>query len=333
MKLKEITFEEWAERIKNYHNLNFFHTCEWFNVLRDSFSHVEIKLYAILDEQSRIIGLLPLEFTRKGPFKLCGSPLPGLFTPYQGPLLLEAHYIGLEGVLRLAVQLFRPHFFMLSLPPDKRKALLVCKGSANWEVKKTFLIDLTLGREQLWKKLAPETRNQVRQAERHGVEIYEPKSLRDWIEDYYAMHVAVYARQGLKPPAKPAFYYALWHHLYEKGQLKVVLAKHEDKVIAGGIFPIYNDTIYFLDGASFREYQKLRANNLIQWYIISWATSEGLSFYDMVGANIPSIAHFKKGFGGVEVEYPYFHMTYGLLGKIGYWFYQKYRPLLKRLKI
>lgn len=91
--------------------------------------------------------------------------------------------------------------------------------------------------------------------------------------------------------------------------------------------------MYFLDGASLREYQKLRANNLIQWHIISWAASNGLRTYDMVGANIPSIARFKRGFGGIEVQYPYFQMARGFLGKIGYRLYQRYRPVLKRLEV
>jgi len=114
---------------------------------------------------------------------------------------------------------------------------------------------------------------------------------------------------------------------------QISLAKCEGKAVAGGIFPIYADTTYFLDGASLREYQSLRANNLIQWHLISWASVSGLRTYDMVGANIPSIAHFKHGFGGAEAEYSYFQMSRGLLGKTGYLLYQRYRPLLKKLGV
>lgn len=95
-------------------------------------------------------------------------------------------------------------------------------------------LDLTKGADKLWKNFRAETRNQVRQAEKRGVEIYEPKSLGDWLEDYYAMHKAVYSRQSMKPPAKPTFYHSLWRHLYNKERLKIVLAKHEGKIIAGG---------------------------------------------------------------------------------------------------
>jgi len=333
MRLKETSIEVWAERINGYPGVNFFHTCEWLKILEEGFPNIKIKLYSVLDEQNRTIGLLPVEYAQRGPFKLGGSPLPGLFTPYQGPLLLESSDTVLKEVPGLAAETLKTHYFALSFPPDRRSETLLSEGSSNWEPKKTFLLDVTLGAEQLWKNLKAETRNQVRQAERHGVEIYEPKALDDWLTDYYAMHETVYSRQRMKAPAKPVVYRALWRSLHSEGQLKVILAKHKGKTIAGGIFPVYKDTIYFLDGASFREQQKLRGNNLIQWHIISWAASEGLRVYDMVGANIPSIAHFKSGFGGAEVEYPYFQVTHGLLGKIGYRLYQRYRPWVKRLGI
>jgi len=330
MRLEEVGIEEWTERTKGYPRASLFHTREWLKILKDGFPRIEIKLYAVLDEKNMAIGLLPIEVTQKGPFKVGGSPLPGLFTPYQGPLLLNFSESVLGDMLKLITQLVKPRYFALSLPSDGDARKLVALG---WELKKTIVVNLSLGSEQLWKNFKAETRNQVRQAERQGVEIYEPKALDDWLADYYAMHKAVYSRQGMKAPAKPAFYQALWDNLYEKRQLKVILAKHEGKTVAGGIFPIYKDTIYFLDGASSREHQKLRSNNLIQWHIISWAASEGLRLYDMVGANIPSIAHFKRGFGGTEVEYLYFQMSCGLLGKVGYRLYQRYRPLLKRLGI
>ncbi len=333
MKLKEIGLAEWKGLVDEYPNATLFHTPEWLRVLKEGFPHIEIKLYAIVNGKNRIIGLLPVELARKGPFKLGGSPLPGLFTPYQGPLLLDSPSIVVEEVLKNVVQVCKPHYLAVSFSPEGSSGMRGSGNPTSWELKKTILLDLALGAEKLWEKLKAETRNQVRQAERRGVEIYTPKSPDEWLEDYCAMHEAVYSRQGMKPPAKPVFYQALWDNLYGKGQLKIILAKHKGKTIAGGIFPVYKKTVYFLDGASFREHQKLRGNNLIQWYVISWAASEGLHVYDMVGANVPSIAHFKRGFGGAEAKFPYFHMTRGFLGKIGYQFYQRYRPLLKRIGI
>ena len=134
----------------------------------------------------------------------------------------------------------------------------------------------------------------------------------------------------MKPSAKPAFYQTLWENLYERGWLKIILAKYEDKTIAGGIFPICRYALYSLNRISFREYQKFCTNNLIQQYVISWATSGGLHLYEMARDPIPSIAPSKRGFGGVETEYLYFQITRDLLGEARYCLYQRFRLLLER---
>lgn len=330
--LKEINVEEWSELVNAHPMATLFHTKEWLEILEEGFPWIKVKLYALLDVYGKPLGVMPVEFTRKLMFLLAGSPLPGLFTPYQGPLFLNPSDIDIGNLPTLIFQMLKPHFLAIAIPPDRTicSTTLIPPG---WAIQKTILVNLEKGVDQLWKNLKSETRNQIRQAQRRGVEIFEPNSLDQWLKDYWEMHKAVYSRQNMKSPGSPEFYEALWKHLYSKGQLKVVLAKYQDKTIAGGIFSIYRDTIYFLDGASLREYGPLRGNNLIQWHILYWASTAGLRIYDMVGANIPSIAHFKRGFGGTETGYLYLRATYRLWGKIGFWIYERFRPLLKRLGV
>ncbi|MDI6880394.1 MAG: GNAT family N-acetyltransferase [Desulfitobacteriaceae bacterium] len=332
MKIEEITTAEWIGFVSDHPHATLFHTKEWLKLLEEGFPRISIRLYSLTDEQGQLIGVVPVEFMRRWFLRLAGSPLPGLFTPYQGPLFSKDCSTSGSVVPEFLSGKLSSHFLAIALPPGS-PLTVSCLSSANWKVFRTLLLNLEVGIDQLWKNLKVETRNQIRQAERRRVEIYEARSLDEWLEDYLEMHKAVYLRQRRRPPGSLAFYKALWTHLYNKGWLKVILAKHEGKIIAGGVFAIYKDTMYFLDGASFREYGKLRANNLIQWHVICWAASQGLRIYDMVGANIPSIAHFKRGFGGTEVVYPYFQAAYGLLGKIGFRAYEQFRPLLKRLGV
>jgi len=328
--LKEIDIEEWGGLVNGHPMATLFHTKEWLEILKEGFPWIKVKLYALIDRHGKPLGAVPVEFTRRVMFLLVGSPLPRLFTPYQGPLFLNSSDVSISELPKLIARVLKPHFFTIAIPPAEavRSMASVPPG---WTIRKTILVDLEKGVDQLWKNLKGETRNQVRQAQRRGVEIYEPNSIDQWLEDYWEMHKAVYSRQNMKPLGSPKFYEALWKHLYSKDQLKVVLAKYQDKIIAGGIFTIYRDTIYFLDGASLREYAALRGNNLIQWHILCWASTADLRIYDMVGANIPSIAHFKRGFGGSESSFLYFRTTYRLWGKIGFKIYEKFRPLLKRL--
>lgn len=332
MRLKEIDIEEWIGLVSGHPRATLFHTQEWLEILKEGFPWINLKLYALIDDRGKPSGVVPVEFARKLMFLLAGSPLPGLFTPYQGPLFLNSPGVSVSELSKLIARTLKPRFFAVALPPGGTVRLMA-STPPSWTIQKTILVDLERGAEQLWKSLKGETRNQIRQAQRRGGEIYEASSVDEWLGDYWEMHKAVYSQQNMRQPGCPEFYEALWKHLYSKGRLKVVLAKHQGKTIAGGIFVIYRDTIYFLDGASFYEYRTLRGNNLIQWHILCWASSAGLRIYDMVGANIPSIAHFKRGFGGTEAGYPYFRTTYGLWGKVGFRMYERFRPLLKRLGV
>ena len=330
MRLMEIDIEEWAEFVTNHPQTTLFHTREWISTLREGFPSVDVKLYSIIDKKEDIIGVIPVEINRKMLFRLAGSPLPGLFTPYQGPLLLDSSEVSECELTGVILQTLKPQFFALDFSPSNSIALVDSNLSAG-ECRKTILVNLDAAVDQLWRRLKAKTRNEIRQAQQRGVEIYEPSSASEWLGDYWEMHKEVYLRQRMPPPGRLAFYEALWKYLYNKDQLKVVLARDQGKTIAGGIFGVFKDRLYFLDGASFHEYRILRGNNLIQWHIICWAATKGLRVYDMLGANIPSIAHFKRGFGGMEASYGYLKTTCGFRGRIGLRVYERYRPLFKRL--
>ena len=88
--LKEIGIEEGVGLISNHPLATLFHTREWLEILKEGFPWTKVKLYALIDKHGKPLGLVPVEFARKLTFLLAGSPLPGLFTPYQGPLLLNS---------------------------------------------------------------------------------------------------------------------------------------------------------------------------------------------------------------------------------------------------
>lgn len=187
MKVKEISIEQWQNLISKFPQATLFHATKCIQGLRKGFPHVEVRPYAILNEENEVIGLSPLGFTQKGPFKILGSPLPLLFTPYQLPLLQDFSCIALDQVLKLTVEMFKPRYFVASFPPDMRNIIQSNKTTMRWKPPK-ILVNLPVGAEKPWKGLKAQTRNQVRQAERQGVEACEPKSIDKWLKDYYEMH-------------------------------------------------------------------------------------------------------------------------------------------------
>jgi lipid II:glycine glycyltransferase (peptidoglycan interpeptide bridge formation enzyme) len=87
--------------------------------------------------------------------------------------------------------------------------------------------------------------------------------------------------------------------------------------VAGGIFLQFCNRVYYWDGASFQAHYRLAANNLLHWHLIEWGASNGMTQYDMLGANITSIASFKQSFGGELRTYTYAYKDTTLLAYIG----------------
>jgi lipid II:glycine glycyltransferase (peptidoglycan interpeptide bridge formation enzyme) len=173
------------------------------------------------------------------------------------------------------------------------------------EPRATYMLDLSPGPEQLWSgALSSSCRRAVRKATSAGVTI-EEGDLGAHLDRYYAMAVGVFAKSHRPPSLDKDDYAALAAIARDGGPVKVWFASLKGRVIAAGIFPYDEHSVYYLDGVSDPDGQEVRPNNLLHWEVIRWACAHGLSRYDMVGAGIESIARFKRGFGSVEVPYTY----------------------------
>lgn len=115
-------------------------------------------------------------------------------------------------------------------------------------------------------------------------------------------------RQGFHVETR-AFYRTLMQELHAY----LVLARHDDVLLAGGIVVIFGDEAYYLYGGSTPKKGNLYAPYLVQWMAMEAARREGCSRYDMfgipcppprVGSRVPGFYRFKKKFGGALAEYP-----------------------------
>src|SRR5919197_146454 len=76
------------------------------------------------------------------------------------------------------------------------------------------------------------------------------------------------------------------------------------RCIATGIFPAMNEMMYFWGGASWRDAQPLRPNELVQWYAVNYWKKRGIRRYDMGGGG-----EYKKKYGGTEIAVPWFRKS------------------------
>ena len=325
--LRPIEREVWQDFQQSIPKGSLFHRWEWQDIIEAGFG-LQVRRLGLFDQAGNLRGLLPLAERKMSLLKLAGSPLSGTATPHSG----HAGDVPLDEVLQaLEIYAAEKHidYLEISLPSLSGREIFEQNGYTVTELQ-TLDLPMPANEEALWAGLEVRCRNAVRKAEKSGVEVFEPQTLEEWLEPYYELSCGVYRRQEKEPPFSRDYFTALWQNLFECGDLTVLLARYQGAIIAGGIFPRDREVAYYLDGVSDREYNKVVPNNLVQWEYLKRAQAMGISLYDMVGANIPSIAKFKKSFGSIERTYLYAYRNRTLAARVGRTVYAKHGETIKK---
>jgi lipid II:glycine glycyltransferase (peptidoglycan interpeptide bridge formation enzyme) len=316
--------KEWNEIVKESSYGTIFHTLEWMGILEKTYKvkKLPIGIY----EKDELIGIFPAFLQRKGILKLITSPLREAATPYGGPLIKET----LLKEVTLAFDRFTKNvgYADVTFSPKLNLNSEILRSS-NYEERFTYILNLDRNVDDIWKNLNKKCRNMIRKAEKSNVKIIEGDK-KECLEEYYKTVEDTYKKSNMKPPISMKYYQMVFDVLYQKKQLKVLFAEYDGKVVAGAIFPYFDNRIYYWDGASYQEYNKVAPNNLIQWHLIEWAVENGFKVYDMIGANIPSIAKFKASFGGDMVKYFYVYKFNSMLAKYGRSAYVWWRKSIRK---
>jgi CelD/BcsL family acetyltransferase involved in cellulose biosynthesis len=318
--------QAWDHLVSSFQDGTIFHTWAWMRVI-ERLKGAEMLPFGIY-HGSNLVGVFPLFRHRRGPLTILASPLGNV--GYGGPLVNPSHqqdvFEQLDGwlqQLRVDYVGFRP-----SMPLSRD--CLEDKGYTVRELQ-TFVVSLSLDAQQLWQNLKSECRTAVRRARKNKVRIEEARD-KDFLDVYYRMLEDTYGKANRRPPLSAQDYGTVWDILRPLARIKVLLARHEDQVVAGIIFLQFDGKIYYWDGASFRAYYRLSPNNLLHWTLIKWGADNGLALYDMLGANIPNIARFKKSFGGELRSYTHVYKDVTWRTRVGRRLYLGLMPWGRRVQ-
>jgi lipid II:glycine glycyltransferase (peptidoglycan interpeptide bridge formation enzyme) len=169
----------------------------------------------------------------------------------------------------------------------------------------SLVIDLKLSEDDILAQMKPKGRYNIKVAEKHDVKV-EPS---DDIEAFYNLLSTTANRDGFGIHPKE-YYSNMLDGLGQSGQL--LLARYEDRVIAGGLFVYLDEWGIYYYGASDHHYRNVMAPYLIQWQAILEAKKRGCQYYDFLGIAPEGakrhawagVTEFKRKFGGHTVQYP-----------------------------
>jgi lipid II:glycine glycyltransferase (peptidoglycan interpeptide bridge formation enzyme) len=174
----------------------------------------------------------------------------------------------------------------------------------------TFLLDLTKTEEELFSKMHPKTRYNIRLAQKHGI-VVEEKDDEKSLEIFLKLQRETAKRQ--KFYIHPDFYYKkMWQTLKPQKMVHLLLASYKKELLVTWMLFRFKDTIYYPYGGSAEIYKNLMASNLVAWEAIGLGKKLGCKVFDFWGAlgENPDpkdpwygFHRFKAGYGGRLAEF------------------------------
>lgn len=298
MERLDVDLPEFDRLTSHFGDREIHQTAGWISFVREAQGARPV--LAVLKRGGRPVGYFSGLTIRKFGLKILGSPFPGWTTSYMG-FNLDADVTRRAALEALTDFAFGPlgcqHLEVLDrqLTVEDAEAL----GFAHY-LHAGFQVDLTRDEDALMAGMSGACRRCIRKARKCGVTVEEADD-DDFASDYYAQLEDVFAKQSLLPTYTIERVRALIRNLRPTGNLLLLRAKDpEGRCIGTGIFPALNRTVYFWGGASWRQDQILRPNELVFWHAMLYWKARGIQRLDMGGAG-----EYKRKYGGSEIAIPW----------------------------
>jgi hypothetical protein len=278
---------QWDSLIAQYPQRQVFHRQAWFDYLVET-QQAEWKYWAVTD-RGRTVGYFSGGIIQRGPFRILGSPLRTWRTNHLGPLLEE----GVDA-----------HAFVRALDDlahDERLSVIEIEypamphgayESAGFVCHQTWTHRLTLSSDldAMMHRMSNGRRAGIRKAQRSGLEVVECADAAFRVYDQLSR--ALRSKRAVCP-FPPEFPQALVRHLNPLGLLFMLGVRNPaGEVVAAGLFPSDNGTVYLWDCSSEIEGREFHPNDLLHWGLMCRAVERKIDGYDMSG-----YGRFNKAFG------------------------------------
>lgn len=286
-----ITYPGWDEMVVSSPGYSFFHSSPWARVLSESYGFTP--LYFTIIKNGKLHALLALMEVKSIITGKRGVSLP--FTDYCEPILqdnLSCQEL-LDDIMKSGRQRGWKYFELRGggrLLSDRQVSMSYLLHT----------LDLAKEAAEIFRTFRKGTKSAIKKAEKDSIEITISNS-EESIINFYELNCITRKSHGL-PPQPQRFFKAIYRHILERGLGMVILASYGGEHIAGGVFFHFGEKAIYKYGASKREYQDLRATNLIVWRAINYYLDKGCrSFcFGRTETENQGLRIFKNGWGTTE---------------------------------
>jgi hypothetical protein len=178
-------------------------------------------------------------------------------------------------------------------------------SSTNWA---TYITELGQNPESLYDKLSKETRYDVRKSEKNDLELEIVNTISSF-QEYSDLAFSSRILAGEKRRNNPLFVEKFWANLYDKGLLKVFLARKDGELLGAIENLVFNKNVIQY-GIVNSPKTHLLGGTFLTWNAIKWSIENNCNTYDMGGINPEpanekekSINFYKSKWGGKQLNY------------------------------
>ncbi len=176
----------------------------------------------------------------------------------------------------------------------------------------TITLDISQPLTTVLESLPQKGRHAIRRAERDGVKVTSvPSTEVNCKKMYTLLSETAEGQFGIR---SYNYYKTFWQSFEQAGLGQLFFAYYEDRVVAGAYAMTFGTKSTYKDGASVRERTAYGASHLLQWKVIEWAKSRGVTIHDFCGSppseeiNNPDHPHhgvgmFKTAFNKQVTDY------------------------------
>ncbi len=226
-----------------------------------------------IDSSDRVRCILPYTIIRKSMVRLVRFRVETI--PVERPLDLGEEKAFLNG----AVAYFRSLGADTIIPATNNAVFRTYPDGADAAPYGSYVIDLTQPEDQLWRGISRITRQNIRTAQKDGVQI---RSGLQYLQTAYGLIKDTFGRSKL-PFMR---YEAFQEYVLGLGDYGMLLAaEHQGVVHSAVVFAFSNPCVYAVYGGNLAE-QHRGANKLIYWDAITSFRQQGVSRFDFYGARV-----------------------------------------------
>lgn len=163
------------------------------------------------------------------------------------------------------------------------------------------LTSLDRSLDELHAALRPQTRRNIATAEKAGVEVVLSTEAAA-VAEFHRLHVAL-RRSKYRLLAQPRrFFEQIWQAFAPTGSIRTALAMVGGRPVAGAVYLVWQDRLYYKFGASEPEFLHLRPNDALHWTMIRFAHERGLRALDWGLSDLdqPGLVRYKRNWASTE---------------------------------